>query len=124
MVTMRGSGCRVLAPPSMAIPRVLVFFITRTRVEGTSRETTDPLCRPQPEGQREKRRERERERERYSEIFSHSTFFQPYICNILGTIIIFHVLFSYILEPVLRISAVWVETSTTMQASCVDSNLI
>jgi len=61
MVTMRGNGCRVLAPPSMAIPRVLAFFITRTRVGGASNETPDPLCKPQ-------QREGERERERVSNV--------------------------------------------------------
>lgn len=33
IVTIRGSGCRVLAPPSMAIPRVLALFATLTSVE-------------------------------------------------------------------------------------------
>lgn len=33
IVTIRGSGCRVLAPPSMAMPRVLALFGTLTRVE-------------------------------------------------------------------------------------------
>lgn len=32
MVTIRGRGWRVLAPPSMAMPRVLAFFTTWTRV--------------------------------------------------------------------------------------------
>lgn len=31
IVTMRGKGCRVLAPPSIATPRVLAFFSTRTK---------------------------------------------------------------------------------------------
>lgn len=32
MVTMRGIGWRVLAPPSIAMPRVLAFFTTLTKV--------------------------------------------------------------------------------------------
>lgn len=32
IVTIRGSGWRVLAPPSMAIPRVLAVFATLTSV--------------------------------------------------------------------------------------------
>lgn len=31
IVTMRGKGCRVLAPPSIATPRVLALFSTRTK---------------------------------------------------------------------------------------------
>lgn len=38
IVTIRGNGWRVLAPPSMAIPRVLALFATLTSVEvGSSR---------------------------------------------------------------------------------------
>lgn len=37
MVTMRGSGCRVFAPPSMAIPRVGALLDTRIRHEVGSR---------------------------------------------------------------------------------------
>lgn len=33
IVTIRGNGWRVLAPPSMAIPRVLALFATLTSVE-------------------------------------------------------------------------------------------
>lgn len=33
IVTILGNGWRVLAPPSMAIPKVLALFITLTRVE-------------------------------------------------------------------------------------------
>lgn len=34
MVTMRGKGCRVLAPPSIAIPSVLALLTTRMRIDG------------------------------------------------------------------------------------------
>lgn len=37
MVTIRGSGWRVLAPPSMAMPKVAALFVTRTRVDVGSR---------------------------------------------------------------------------------------
>jgi len=33
MVTMRGRGWRVFAPPSIAMPRVLALFATLTREE-------------------------------------------------------------------------------------------
>lgn len=33
IVTILGNGWRVLAPPSMAMPKVLALFITLTRVE-------------------------------------------------------------------------------------------
>lgn len=48
MVTMRGRGWRVLAPPSIAIPSVLALFGTRTRVDmGSSRpgcQRPDHIC--------------------------------------------------------------------------------
>lgn len=37
MVTILGRGWRVLAPPSMAMPRVAALFFTRTRVDVGSR---------------------------------------------------------------------------------------
>lgn len=37
MVTMRGSGCRVLAPPSMAMPKVGALLDTRIRHDVGSR---------------------------------------------------------------------------------------
>lgn len=43
MVTMRGRGWRVLAPPSIAIPRVLAFFTTRTSV-AVGAGTGEPVC--------------------------------------------------------------------------------
>lgn len=42
MVTMRGSGCRVFAPPSMAIPKVGALLDTRIRHDVGSRS---PGCR-------------------------------------------------------------------------------
>lgn len=42
MVTMRGRGWRVLAPPSMAMPRVLALFATLTSVEVGSKR---PGCK-------------------------------------------------------------------------------
>lgn len=43
MVTIRGKGCRVLAPPSIAMPRVLAFFTTCTRV-ALRTGTGEPVC--------------------------------------------------------------------------------
>lgn len=43
MVTIRGKGCRVLAPPSIAMPRVLAFFTTCTRVVLRT-GTGEPVC--------------------------------------------------------------------------------
>lgn len=43
MVTMRGKGWRVLAPPSMAMPSVLAFFTTRTS-EAVGAGTGEPVC--------------------------------------------------------------------------------
>lgn len=40
---MRGKGWRVLAPPSIAMPRVVAFFTTRTMV-GTGAGTGEPVC--------------------------------------------------------------------------------
>lgn len=59
MVTIRGNGWRVLAPPSMAMPRVLALLGTRTRQDVGSKR---PGCGQWRGGVRKRKHDRVREK--------------------------------------------------------------